>query len=249
MIVQRRDGELRLFRQHEHALLSGELALAWREAADEPAVSDVLVLATSLHDLSWRRLDAEPRFNAGTGRPHDFLDFPRAAKFRAASRAIARVARMHPYAAVLVSLHHATFTGAPPWFARKEADRRHRILGQLGRHAPDAERMGLDLAYLRLFDVLSLHVCLTPPGAVAVRVPSWLRGSHATPDGGRINLDWVDGETLAVTPFRFGDRPLHLRLPFRDLAGERFDRAERMRAAWRKSSPRRWRFRLVPGAG
>lgn len=249
VIVQRRAGELRVFRQHDHALLSGELALAWREAENERAVSDVLVLATSLHDLSWRRADAEPRFNPGTGRPHDFLDFPRDAKFRDAAKGIGRVARLHPYAAVLVSLHYATFTGAPPWFVSREADRRRRMLGQLGLRAPGVERMGEDLALLRLFDVLSLHACLTPPGAAGSDVPSWLSGSYATPDGGRIDVRWIDGETLAATPFPFGDRPLQLRLPFRELVAERFAGAEQLRAAWHGGGRRQWRFRMVPDDG
>jgi hypothetical protein len=246
VIVQRRHGGLRLFRQHDHALLSGELALAWHVAQDEPAVSDVLVLATSLHDLAWRRLDAEPRWNAETGRPHDFLDFPRDTKFRSAAQGIARVARLHPYAAALVSLHYATFAGAPAWFVRKEAERRRRILGWLGNRAPAPERVDLDLAYLRLFDVLSLHACLTPPGAVGTSAPSWLTGSYATPGGGRVDARWLDPSTLAVAPFRFGDAPLPLQLPFRDVEGQRFDGAEQLGEAWHRGARRRWRLRLVP---
>lgn len=247
MIVQRRDGALRLIRQHDHALLSGELALAWRSAASQPAVSEVLVLATSLHDLSWRRIDAEPRWNPLTRRPHDFLDFPRDAKFRSASRGITRVSRLHPYAAMLVSLHYATFAGAPNWFTVRERERRDRILGHLGDLAPDPERTALDLGLLRLFDVLSLHACQTSFDAVSQDGPEWLSGSYSGPAGGSILVAWTDADTLAMTPFPFGPGELNLRLSFRELKGESFADAKELRKSWWRSARRQRNLRVVPG--
>ena len=49
MILQHRDDAIRCILQHDHALLSGELALAWR-----PGLPQEMVLTIALHDLAWQ---------------------------------------------------------------------------------------------------------------------------------------------------------------------------------------------------
>ncbi|MFW6200696.1 MAG: DUF3891 family protein [Gemmatimonadota bacterium] len=179
MLIQSRRDRLRLIRQHDHGLVSGELAAAWEGSLGSGAWDRVVVLAASLHDLGWRELDETPRWNHDTGRPYDFLDFPPEAKYEAASEGIDRIEELHPYAAVLASLHYSTFgsPGRPSDFAGDEEDRRVELLDSLGDEAPGPRQIQADLQALRLFDNLSLFLCLTPPGAEASSRPSWL-----TPD-------------------------------------------------------------------
>lgn len=179
MLIQARQGRLRLVRQHDHGLLSGEMAAAWKGSLGSSEWDRVVILATSLHDLGWRELDERPRWNPETGRPHDFLDFPAEEKYQAASEGIDRIEELHPYAAVLVSLHYASFgsPGRPSDFEEDEEDRRVELLDSLEDDAPGPRQIQADLQALRLFDNLSLFLCLTPPGADPSSAPSWL-----TPD-------------------------------------------------------------------
>lgn len=275
MLIQIRDEGLRLIRQHDHGLLSGELAAAWDGSLGSGAWDRVVVLATALHDLGWRELDAEPRWNPETRRPYDFLDFPSDAKFGAAADGIDRVEELHPYAAVLVSLHYSTFgsPGRPTGFEEEEEDRRMELLASLEDEAPGPRDIQADLSALRLFDNLSLFLCLTPPGAREGSAPSWLtaellrwpswvgnppegkggpgKGSpvgHRTgKDGeeGRIRLSWADAETAILDPWLFEGDTLSLEIPYRDLPRDRFPDSGALDAAWRASTEKVWKLRIA----
>lgn len=246
MIVQRRAGTLRLFRQHDHGLASGEMARSWRRAGTSPAASAPVVLATALHDLSWRTADRVPRWNPATLAPYDFLEAPPGQKYRRAARGVAMVARLDRHAAVLVSLHHASFDTATPSFRRGEEVRRRALLAALGDDAPDPSEIRRGLGLLQLFDVLSLHVCLTPPDAGG-DAPRWLTGRYGVPGGGQdLTVTWADRDTLRVHPYPFGDVPLRLELPYRDLDAPAYPTAGAMAEAWKEAASEVWRVRLTP---
>ncbi len=249
MLIQRRGGGLRLIPQHEHGLLSGELAAAWR-GADGEALSEELVLASALHDLGWRELDAVPRLNPGTGEPYDFLDFPPEEKYEAASDAIERISELHPYAGVLVSLHYASFDspGRPAEFEEVEEERRLELLAELEDDAPGPARIRRDLARLRLFDNLSLFLCLTPPGADPASRPGWLTGELlAVPDGGpRLEPTWRDGDTATLSPWPFDGGELEIAVGHRDLEGTSWTSQEALSEAWEGASAEVWMLRLEP---
>lgn len=224
MLIQRRDdGGLRLIAQHDHGLLSGELAAAWREPEGGDELRPELVLASALHDLAWRELDEEPRWNPETREPHDFLDFPPEDKYRAASEAIDRIEDLHPYAAVLVSLHYSTFgsPGRPPDFEESEEERRLELLDDLDDDAPGSDRIRRDLDFLRLFDNLSLFLCLATPGARAGSLPPWLSQDLFRVPGRehRLELRWDDETHVTVEPFCFGGEELRADAGLGDSAG------------------------------
>lgn len=248
MLIQRRADGLRLIRQHDHGLLSGELALRWRGAEGAAGLSEEVVLATALHDLAWRELDAEPRWNPETGLPYDFLEFPAVEKYEAALEGIDRVAELHPYAAVLVSLHYSTFGSPrrPPEFEEAEEERRLELLGDLEDDAPGPARIRGDLEHLRLFDNLSLFLCLTPPGAGSESRPSWLTPDLLDPPGPgpRLELSWSDEGTAVVEPFAFEAGPHDLVLPYRDLPSGPFPSASALRRAWEDAEERTFHIRV-----
>lgn len=253
MLVQVRDGALRLVEQHDHALLAGELARRWRgPGGREEPLPFLVVLAVALHDVGWTRLDRPPRFDRGSGRPYTFDAHPLSGKLSAYRSGVDRMAEVHPYAGLLGSLHYASFldhdrAGA---FLSSERERRRRLLERLGGERGRGEveaRARRDLSRLKLFDNLSLSLCLSGPDVRAESRPSWLERDDflTTPEGRSLRLDWEDETTASVRPFCF-DAPVRLELPYRELAAERYEGEDAFRRAWRSSSRATVRVDVVP---
>lgn len=231
--------------------------MAWRGPEGGEPVDEVVVLATALHDLGWQQLDEVPRWNPASGRPYDFREFPPDQRYRSVGEGIDRVEDLHPYAAVLVSLHYATLgsPSRPLEFDEEEEIRRMELLEKLGDDAPGPRRIRADLDLLRLFDNLSLFICLKPPGASPDAQPDWLTpeilgipgaaGSRDRESSPRIHLEWRDEETVALDPFPFGSAPLLLDLPFRDLPDSRFPGQESLDHAWKRAEEESARIRVV----
>ncbi len=244
MLVQHRpDGSLRLIRQHDHALASGELAAGWVGVEREPApLSFELILSTALHDVAWRRLDDPPRLDPDTSLPLAFHDFPVPEKVRAYREGLDRVGEIHPYAGLLGSLHYASFpdVAGEEGFQSHERERRRRLRRELALGPEDEGHVERDLAFLRLFDALSIFLCLTPRSADPEVHPSWVEGGrHAeTPDGHTIHLTWMDDSVVHVDPFPFRDT-LELRLPYRRLRGT-FESQAELETAWEGASDAVW---------
>lgn len=245
MLVQyRHDGRLRLFRQHHHALVSGELAGAWRGISWEPeSLPFDLVLATALHDLAWRGLDREPRLDPESRRPFAFHEHPLDEKLAAYKEGLDEVAAIHPYAALLGSLHYTSFPDvrSAEGFQAAEGKRRAALERELEIGPEERATVDRQLAFLRLFDSLSIFLCLTPPSASTEEQPSWVQGAHhlEVPSGGTFHLTWVDDEVVHVDPFPFRET-LELRFPYRQLAKDRFSSPRELRRAWEGSPERVW---------
>lgn len=219
MLVQARARGLRLIRQHDHALLAGELAGAWRASDDGDRLRWRLVLATALHDAVWWTEDRQPRLDPGTRGPHDFASLPAPMKRRFIAEGTARLEGLDPEVAALVRAHHETLLG-----------------GSHGEHDPD-------LAWLRFFDNLSLFACLTPPGALEEARPPWLRSSVLrTPEGGSLSLEWRGENELSLSPFLLASAPFTVEIPHRDLPPGPYVAQEALRDAWEGASEARWRL-------
>lgn len=246
VIVQWREGGLRLIRQHDHGLVSGDLAHAWMEAEGAPPVSPILVTATALHDLSWRPADEVPSWNPATLRPHDFQDYPADDKFSDVQDGLVLIEEVDAYAALLVSLHYATFPGAPEWFVEGEEDRRDRLGDEIGVAIPADDAIEDDLELLRLFDALSLYLCLTGPGTLPSGRPKWL-GDQFSVNGwdDLLSARWAGPSALALDPWPFGSAPVTTEVPYRDLARTSFDSEEQLVQAWNAADERIWRVTLV----
>ena len=232
MLIQyRRDGRLRLFRQHDHALAAGALAAAWRGLDRDPeALPFEVVLATSLHDLAWRGLDSTPVVDPAEGRPLAFHEHPFLDRLAAYRSGLDEVEAIHPYAGLLGSLHYAYFVdgeregraGAEREeavaFLEAEEERRRRLTERLGLGLEEQAGARRHVRWLRMFDALSLFLCLTPPPADDGRRPGWIeRARHPeTPEGDIFHLTWRDEEVVHVDPFPFG-HAVELRLPYREL--------------------------------
>lgn len=271
MLVQvRRDG-MRLVRQHDHALMAGALARSWdADGPEGPGLPFRVVLATALHDLAWRELDAEPRYDPDRGRPFSFDAYPLEAKLSAYRAGLNRVEEISPWAALIGSLHYASFLGEAeaPWFLASEAERRERLRAGLerptvraddGRPAAGSGEVGAggesldrrarrDLGWLKFFDGLSIRLCLTAPGGREEELPRWLepdRPLSPPGDGGELRLAWLDPGAATLEPWPLVG-PVALEVPVRELEATRYGDAGELRRAWRSTRERVWRLTLRP---
>jgi hypothetical protein len=222
MLIQRRNGALRLIRQHDHALLAGTLAFAWRTATGEGPTWET-ALATALHDVVWREEDRRPRFDPEAGIAYDFTTVPPDHKRDFVEAGIGRLEQVDPALAALVRAHH-------------------RSLAKGSRVDP-----GSQLAWLRFFDNFSLLACLTPPGSLPEAHPPWLATSAVHPPDGSQAVTWRSEDELSLSPFPFGSTPLVVEIPYRDLPERRYESEVELRDAWERASKARWRLALTDG--
>lgn len=254
MLVHRRPDALWLFRQQDHALLAGELAYAWRGTGGEEAGGALpfrLVWTTSVHDLAWQPLDAEPRLDPGTGLPTSFHDHPLEEKLSAYDRGVDRLAEVSPYAGLLVSRHYTSFVAGEPTaeaYRRREERRQAELRGRLPAGLRSPRTLERELAFLKLFDTLSLYLCLASPAAAEARPPWLVPDDRVTPpDGGEVALEWAGEGTVLLSPCPFRGA-VEARVPYRELPARRYGDAEELRRAWRRAPRRHWTVRAGAGA-
>lgn len=256
MLVQVRRDRLLLVRQHDHALAAGRLASAWRGRSGE-LLPFRTVLATGLHDLAWRRLDDEPRWNPATGRPFAFHEHPLDEKLEAYARGLDRMEAVSPWVGLTGSLHYASFLGdgRAGDFLAAERRRQERLAARLRRRAgadPGAaddpvEEVRRALGWLKLFDTLSIRLCLTPPAVPDEALPAWLERDALleAPDGTELELAWSDDRRATIRPWPLA-AGLTLELPVRELPGVRFPDAGALQRAWTEADERVWAVELSP---
>lgn len=248
MIVQEMDGRLRLIRQQDHAQISGALAHVWRPASGGP-LPYRLVWATGVHDAAWTELDRRPIRDPETGRPRDFHRLPLARKLGPYRRGIARIAELDPYAGLQVSRHYCSFldgAGADTEdFLENERERRARLRRRLPERLRRDSLLDRELGYLKLFDTLSLYVCLAAPGLDDGTRPGWLVPGDRleTPAGRELSLRWRSETELVLEPGGLGAGAV-LRVPYRELPGPPGSQEE-LEAGWREAETEHLEVRLA----
>jgi Protein of unknown function (DUF3891) len=238
MIIRQEDGCLILIRQHDHGLFAGWIASHWgNDAIPTPREpSNGLMLATQLHDIGWDELDDHPILNPDKNLPYSFLDEPLSLRLPAYRNGITKVAQRDPYAGLLCSLHYTSFfprESLPDLglqavqFVKDEEQRQESLVKMLendGRSL-EAGRAMDDLGLLKLWDEISLYICLNRPGVAKKEEHPWYRdgfrethlgeGSvQRTPAAVRFLARWLDESTVTISPFPF-PAPITGRLPYR----------------------------------
>ncbi len=210
MIVRERPDSFVLVRQHDHGRISGEFARHW-EAEIEPYSPTLHAIAE--HDVGWRELDGEVRFNPETEAPYSFVDYPPEPKLRAYKHGLDRIETKEPYAAYLCSMHYGSFVHdsrepAAVEFRELESVRRARI----EKHLPEKwlENAAYNFHLLQLCDDLSLFLCLNEPGENTFL---WYRDGFRF-QGERLVPVWRDQRTLSLAPNPFSE-PFDLEVPYR----------------------------------
>jgi len=244
MIVQQLPSSYRLITQEQHALASGIFAHAWRGIGKKTALHGLLVQTVGLHDNPWRSIDSEPHLDEATGRPHDFVSLPMDSKLLLYGGGIDQLERVHPYVALLVSLHYTTFSGTVNMTAlqKLEKRRRARIKRDLPESLANEDRWQKDLSFLKLFDNLSLFAAMTTPTVIPESVPTWMDPTQWARDpvsGAELSLDWLDNDTIEISPFPFaGNITIHFF--YREISGNPYTSQEALMKKWDKAKKQIW---------
>lgn len=264
MIIRREPEGLYLFAQDDHAKVSGEMASFWGNDDFKPLSDEyreAVILAARMHDCGWRRADRQILLNPA-GEPYDFVAYPLAERLSVYRQGVDEVEREHAYAALLCSLHYARFiqamrslTGREKEQARmylhSEAERRRRLVMQLAHSStpaafrPDGQMDELTeyhFALLRLWDLLSLLLCMTTPGSRPDTWGAWFArgeiGMPASPGAERIvRVRWHGNDRILLEPFPFS-APFQVTLPFRLLDWNALQTAEHVHEAFRSAEQR-----------
>lgn len=272
MLVQELDDRLRLIRQQDHARLAGALAHAWRVPpvggpGASPGQGDAghgeplpyrVVWATGVHDAAWTGLDRRPILDPESGRPFDFHRLPLERKLGPYRDGIDRISDLDPYAGFQVSRHYCSFLeggesgggrpgdGGMEAFLEDERERRARLRERLPDRLRGDALLDRELAYLKLFDTLSLYVCLAGPGAGPATRPGWLvPGDHVeTPERRRVELRWRSDDELILDPGPLA-RAVDLRVPCREVPRVHGSQ-EQLEESWREASTEHLSLRVSP---
>ncbi|MDQ6835967.1 MAG: DUF3891 family protein [Actinomycetota bacterium] len=109
--MTRREGQLDLVTQRDHAALAGTLAEHWGNASFAvPSPRDALLCAAIHHDDGWAELDDGPAFDAEAGRPAHFTEVPLEESAGPYGRGVESVYERDRHAGVLVSMHWSGFS-------------------------------------------------------------------------------------------------------------------------------------------
>jgi hypothetical protein len=111
-MIRRRVGEeFWLIPQHDHALLSGELARQFgNEQYAIPTPSEETIEGISLHDCGWPIHDDQPMLNS-QGFPIDVFESTPEIGLRVWTESSKRAVAKNPYTGLLVSLHGLSLSG------------------------------------------------------------------------------------------------------------------------------------------
>lgn len=200
MIVRSRKDGFALVGQYEHAQVSGEFA---RHFAGEPRPRDSTLYAINEHDLAWKELDREVRWDPEKEKPYNFTEYPLLSRIEAYRRGIDQIEASDSYAACLCSLHyHSLVRDAVPEateFREEEESRQQRLKEQMS--GEELDNLDYNFRLLQLCDDFSLFVCMNEPGLNEV---SWYQ--NGLKFGEKVFTPaWDDPQTLRFEPNPFSE--------------------------------------------
>lgn len=210
MIVRRLEDSFVLVRQHDHGLISGEFA---RNLNLKIIPENPMLFAVRNHDIGWRDLDKEIRFNPNTGAPYSFIDHPLEPKLQAYKQGLDQTEAQELYAAYLCSMHYSSFvrnSSEPPAVEFRESEERRRT--KLERELPQGWLTYAEYNFrvLQLCDNLSLFVCLNRPGENTY--PPFKDGFEFMER--KFQPVWRDDQTLSLVPDLFSNS-FEISMPYR----------------------------------
>ncbi len=262
MIVQERNGELLLFRQTDHALLSGAFATAWgNDVIPPPAHRDQTLIAAARHDDGWAEWELAPKLRED-GEPVDFIRVPVVDHVPLYQRGIDLVEQEDDYAGLLASLHGERLYTRPfhpgmdpriehlrntdrdlaKTYVDGERARQARLIGKLGdRVVADAEE-GWRL--LQVWDRLSLLVCMNrvgPDTSQTFRAVASVNGDV------EITARGIEDGVLAFDPYPFTDGDVAFDVAFTRTGRKSWPDEASFRRDFRSAAHETLAFRCVPG--
>lgn len=210
MIIFEREESYIIVAQNDHAKVSKEIA---ENCKDDYFFSEKrkkeVILAIQEHDRGWIDPDASPIWNDKTGEPYSFIDYPTDLKTFFYKKGLDEVEEMSKYAALLCSLHYASFVqdaeeSTVQEFWNGEKQRQDRLSRELGFEGDEDKKktMMYHLDLLKFSDFISLFICLHEPGDNDYTHPFFKNGFpqlflFATDKP--IIAQWEDEKTVALS--------------------------------------------------
>jgi hypothetical protein len=253
------EGQTALIGQTDHSRVVGQMAAHWgndRFAAPEPY--DSVVRAATYHDFGWLDYETRPLVNAETGRPHEFRDLPfRPDQLEAYGRWVDWLTAIDPYAGLLVSRHRTGLwqgrygsiehpgmrfnpSGPGPEIQAFIGDQE----AAQAKVQPGYEDPQFQVNYhlLQVWDLLGLYFCCRAPYEDYVEpVPTSYAGNGVV----RLDLaprgDWE----VALDPYPFDVRPLHIQIGYKDLKRDAYASLEDFRRAYFQADSKLLTYTLV----
>ncbi|MGM0903823.1 MAG: DUF3891 family protein [Bacillota bacterium] len=235
MIILEKDQSFIMVTQHDHAMVSGQIAENWKEEYfPELDHKQDVVLACYEHDCGWIELDQDPKWNAINQKPYSFMDYPAEPKIIYYKRGIEEVFKQNKYAALLCSLHYTSFLQAPTdpvskQFVSEENNRQQQLLNRFNINGNSVKEKNLlyHLDILKFCDNLSLYLCLNKPGTTKTKEYPFFRNGFPQvfpfAQNQPISADWSFKEyiKLSVSPLM---GPLQVALPYKEVQKSSIDK-------------------------
>jgi hypothetical protein len=267
MIRHRHGRDFFLFTQHDHALLSGQLAeRIGNGPLDHPSPKTVQAIA--LHDSGWPLHDNEPTLNA-QGEPLDVFETPPQIGTRVWAESASRAAAMDPYCGLLVSLHvlhlslmaQASHHSAHEIFAINKFQHgqielqeklRPQVALRIDRplthglaaagESPEEDKLRSDFKLLRAMDSLSLALlCSNELAETTDTIPT-------TRNSGAVTIKAVRQSdfTLVLSPWIFAADSIELPISFRRVSAEPFASLDDFRLMYARATGESATVRILP---
>ncbi len=212
MIVRETISTFHMTAQHDHALMSEEIA---RQFSEDLFLSndyrEEAYIAIREHDRAWICLDQTPIWNDQKHVPYSFMDYPLSPKLVMYTKGIDEVEMINQYAGLLCSIHFSSFVDIRDsrkseciQFIEHEKNRQKRLNKQL--NYPKKEAINRHFQLLQLADALSLYICLNEPGATkSDEYPWFVDGFNPSINGKKFVAKWKNQSEIKITPYPFAD--------------------------------------------
>lgn len=210
MIIRDSESHFTMTTQHDHAILSGEIAKFFEPSYfGDTTFIDGLLLAIRENDRGWIGLDETPIWNDNINAPFSFMNYPIYPKLPMYAKGISEVEKMNDYAGLLCSIHYTSFghirkSKHPDCieYMNNEINRQQRINKKL--NYPDSDIVTNHYRLLQLCDELSLYVCLNKEGASKNEEHPWYKDGFETMIGTqKFIAEWISETEIRITPFPF----------------------------------------------
>lgn len=226
MIIRESKEAFIFITQHDHANVAGEFFINLKKDFVPMDFYESLKFAVYQHDRSWIIPDSEPIWDNLNKRPHDFITYPENLKYHFYRIGIEQTDQVNSYAALLCSLHYASFlvntnTEAGKSFYNKELQRQKHLMQRL--NITNDTFLNYQLKILKFCDDLSLYVCLNKPGAEKKEEHPFFKDGFPNSaffnDGGEKNIvaSYADesGVKFNCSPF---DKKFDLKITFKNVS-------------------------------
>ncbi|MFD1019349.1 DUF3891 family protein [Thalassobacillus hwangdonensis] len=231
MIVNQAGDHFIMINQHDHARVSGEIVMNWKQDfLLRSKLREEADWAIGEHDRAWIQLDKKPLWNEEKERPYSFIDYPLEPKLDAYRQGLDEISETSAYAAILCSLHYSSFfpegakEPAIQTFLNDERNRREQLKNEMDMDIP-SYLYDLHFKRLQFCDDLSLYVCMQEPGVSKANELSWFkdgfRQSFEFAPNGMI-AHWEDEKTVSIDPFPL-EKPFEIQIPYRKVTKQAID--------------------------